>query len=264
MPVIDARKWGPQLRFCAPSRLVEEFYREFEGQSGSDLAPFILYGSGDFHYLSALWLRKFTEPLVLVSFDNHPDWAITPPRWACGGWINRALELRQVRHVAIWGLGNFEYWWPHNLFANRGAQRDGRLEVHPWVDDRSMKDRQRSNVIVRDNWRDRFEEFMANLRGANVYVTIDLDCLRIEDAVTNWENGRFTVADLEWALGKLRAYAPIVGGDICGAYSEPKYGRWKQKFASNWDHPKLDRPSADQIRKTNFASLERLLPALAH
>jgi hypothetical protein len=127
-----------------------------------------------------------------------------------------------------------------------------------------MKDRQRSNVIMRDNWRDRFEEFMANLRGANVYVTIDLDCLRIEDAVTNWENGRFTVADLEWALGKLRAYAPIVGGDICGAYSEPKYGRWKQKFASNWDHPKLDRPSADQIRKTNFASLERLLPALAH
>jgi len=127
-----------------------------------------------------------------------------------------------------------------------------------------MKDRQLPNAILRENWRDRFEKFTANLRGADVYVTIDLDCLRIEDAVTNWENGRFTVTDLEWALGKLRAYAPIIGGDICGAYTEPKYKRWTQEFASNRDHPKLDRPNADEIRKTNFASLERLLPTLAH
>src|SRR5262245_12471149 len=160
---LDARAWGPTLRFCAPARIVENFYREF----GPRLAPFILYGSGDYHYLSALWLRRCNEPLVLVSFDNHPDWAITPPKWACGGWINRALELPQVQHVAIWGCGNFECWWPHNFFANRSAQRSKRLEVHPWADDRPMKDRQRAGVILRENWRDQFEKFAANLRGAN-------------------------------------------------------------------------------------------------
>jgi len=106
--------------------------------------------------------------------------------------------------------------------------------------------------------------FVASLGRADVYVTIDLDCLRIEDAVTNWENGRFTVADLQWALGKLRERARVVAGDICGAYSEPKYARWKQRFASEWDHPKLDLPSADEIRKTNFGTLERLWSALAH
>ena len=259
MPVVDARKWGPQLRFCAPSRVVENFYRQFN----SDLAPFILYGSGDFHYLSALWLRRLDQSFVLVSFDNHPDWAVTPPRWACGGWINRALELRHLQHVAIWGLGNFECWWPHNIFANRRAQREGRLEVHPWADDRPMKDRQLPNIILRDNWRARFEKFATNLRKAKVYVTIDLDCLRIEDAVTNWENGRFIVDDLVWALGKLREHAQIVGGDICGAYSPPSYDRWTQEFASNWDHPKLELPSSDQIRKTNLASIEQLWPALA-
>jgi arginase family enzyme len=260
LPALNARDWGPRLRFSAPPRIVEEFYREFE----SPLAPFILFGSGDYHYLSALWLRRFKEPLVLVSFDNHPDWDIRPPKWACGGWINRALELAHVQHVAIWGCGNFECWWPHNIFANRSGERTGRLEVHPWVDDRPMKDRQRPGAIMRENWRETFEPFAANLRGANVYVTIDLDGLRAEDAITNWENGRFEVVDLEWALGKLREHARMIGGDICGAYSEPKYARWKQEFASNWDHPKLELPSADEIRKRNFATLERIWPALAH
>jgi len=126
-----------------------------------------------------------------------------------------------------------------------------------------MKDRQRPGAILRDNWREHFESLAANLRGANVYVTIDLDCLRKEDVVTNWENGRFEVVDLEWALGKLREHVRIIGGDICGAYSEPKYARWKQKFASEWDHPKLELANALEIRKINLATLDRLWPALA-
>jgi hypothetical protein len=260
LPVIDACEWGPKLRFCAPPRLVDQFYHEFE----SRLAPFTLYGSGDYHYLSALWLRQFTEPLVLISFDNHPDWDIRPPTWACGGWINRALDLAHVKHVAIWGCGNFECWWPHNIFANRRAQRDGRLEVHPWADDRPIKDRQRPGAILREHWHKQFEKFVGNLRGTNVYVTIDLDCLCPDEAVANWESGRFAVSDLEWALGKIREHVRIIGGDLCGAYSEPRFARWKQKFASNWDHPKLDSPPADQIRRTNFAALERLWPALTH
>jgi arginase family enzyme len=248
------------LRFCAPPRLVEGFYNEVSQR----IAPFILYGSGDFHYLTALWLRRVEQPVVLVSFDNHPDWDIRPPKWACGGWINRALELEHLQHVAIWGCGNFECWWPHNIFANRSAQHTGKLEVHPWADDRPPKDRQRPSAILRENWRDHFAAFASQLGGVNVYVTIDLDCLSAEAAITNWESGRFTVTDLEWALAKLGEKNRIIGGDICGAYSEPKYARWKQQFASNWDHPKVELPAADQIRKSNFATLERLWPALAH
>ena len=259
LPEVNALEWGPPLRFCAPSRLVERFYREFSER----LVPFILYGSGDFHYLTALWLRQIDQPFVLVSFDNHPDWAITPPKWACGGWINRALELPQLKHVAIWGCGNFECWWPHNIFANRSAQRAGKLEVHPWADNRPTEDQRRSNSILRENWRDQFEKFAANLRGANVYVTIDLDCLRTEEAVTNWENGQFTGSDLEWALAKLREQNEIVAGDICGAFSEPKYARWKQEFAANWDHPKLAPTNPNQTRKINLSTVERLWPALA-
>ncbi len=239
--------------------MVEKFYREFEPR----LAPFLLYGSGDFHYLSGLWLRRIADPVVLVSFDNHPDWDVRPPKWGCGGWINRALELAKVNHVAIWGCGNFECWWPHNFFANRSAERQGKLDVHPWADDRSPRDRQRRGAILRENWRENFEAFAERIGGSNVYVTIDLDCLRAEEVVTNWENGRFTVGDLEWALGKLREHGRIIAGDICGGYSEPRYARWEQKFASEWDHPKLTPPATGQIRTINFATLERLWPALA-
>jgi hypothetical protein len=258
LPRLDAREWGPQLRFSAPPRVVEKFYREYEAR----LAPFILYGSGDFHYLTALWLRKVSEPLVLVSFDNHPDWDIRPPKWACGGWVNRALELPHVRKVAVWGCGNFECWWPHNIFGNHRAERVGKLQVHPWADNRPKQDRRRRGAILRENWRERFDQFARSLAGSDVYVTIDLDCVRAEEARTNWENGRFTIVDLMWALEQLRDSCCIVAGDVCGGFSAPVYARWKQKFASEWDHPKLRHPSIEQIRRINQATIEMLWPAL--
>src|SRR5207237_2921907 len=73
----DLRNWGPQLRFSAPPSLVEKFYRE----CGARFGAFNVYGSGDFHHLSALLVRRVKEPVVLVSFDNHPDWDIRPPKW---------------------------------------------------------------------------------------------------------------------------------------------------------------------------------------
>ena len=259
LPLIDAREWGPQLRFSAPPQLIERFYREHE----VDLAaPFLLYGSGDFHHLTSLRLRPIAEPIVLVSFDNHPDWDVRPPKWGCGGWVNRALELPRMRRVSVWGCGNFECWWPHEIFGNRRAERGGSLEVHPWADDRPVKDRARRGAILRDNWRERFKQFLKSLGQTSVYITIDLDCLRGQQAVTNWEDGRFSIADLEWALGKLRESSQILGGDICGAYSKPEYARFKQRFAAEFDHPKIQRPSSDQIRAINFKALQNLWPLL--
>jgi arginase family enzyme len=259
LPVIDARRWGPRLRFSAPPRLIEQFYQEHQTTLAS---AFLLYGSGDFHHLTALRLRAIAEPIVLVSFDNHPDWDVRPPKWACGAWVNRALEMPQVRQISVWGCGNFECWWPHRIFGNRRAERAGTLEVHPWADDRPVKDRRRKGAILRDNWRECFEEFTERAAGENIYITIDLDSLRFEDAVTNWENGRFTLADLEWALGSLRECSRIVGGDICGAYSPPSYARWKQRFAAEFDRPKLEFQNLEKASAINLASLEKLGPML--
>jgi arginase family enzyme len=258
LPIFDAAKWGPALRFSAPSKLVEEFYREHVAR----LAPFILYGSGDFHHLTALWLRQLSQPFILVSFDNHPDWDLRPPRWCCGGWVNRALELPQVQKVSVWGCGNFECWWPTQIFGNRRAERAGKLEVHAWADDRPQKDQKRRGAIFRPSWREQFEQFVTGLAGGNVYVTVDLDCLEASAAITNWESGKFTTDDVAWALGRLRSETRIVGGDICGAFSQPKYARAKQRFLATIDHPKLPLPNEHDARKINRAALEKLWPIL--
>ena len=258
LPLIDRHEWGPRLRFSAPGREIERFAEEIL----EEIPAFLLFGSGDFHHLTALWLRRLTRPTILISFDNHPDWDIRPPRWACGAWINRALELPQVERISIWGCGNFECWWPARITGNNRAERNGRLEVHPWADDRSAREQARRGAIRRENWREKFAKFVSSREQREVYVTIDLDCLRLEEAVTNWESGRFTLSDLTWALNRLGERSEIIGGDICGAWSTPRYARWKQHFAAEFDHPKLLLPERAEIQRRNQAALQRLLPAL--
>lgn len=256
---IDLRQWGPRLRYHGTRADVEEFYRAIEPK----LTPFVLYGSGDFHYLAAVFLRRIGTPVTVVSFDNHPDWDVRPPHWSCGGWVNRALELSHVRRVCVWGCGNFELAYPSSLFANRKALRAGRIEVHPWAERHSPSVQRRFDCMTRQNWRQPFERFCRSISERDIYVTIDLDCLTEEEAATNWENGLFTADDIGWALRKLREKSRIVGGDLCGAYSEPKYARRFQRFAANWDHPKIAQPNQCDARTRNQLALAKIWPALA-
>ncbi len=262
LSTLDLRAWGPHLRFCARDDEMEGFFED--ASAGLDGARFLVYGSGDFHHLSALWLRRAAggQPLTLVSFDNHPDWDIRPPKWCCGSWINRALDLPQVEQAAVWGCGNFETWGWHRITGNHRDVRTGRLLVRAWADGRSARDQARPHAILRDNWRERFERFAAGLAGRALYVTVDLDGLRAEDAVTNWENGRFAAEDVAWALGELSRHATIVAGDLCGARSEARYARRGQRFASETDHPKLPEFDRSAARRTNRRAFETIWPRL--
>jgi len=247
---LDAHAWGPRLRCFAPRDTMEAFIRDVV----QDLPPFVLYGSGDFHHLTAAFLRKVRSPAFnLIAFDNHPDWDIRPPHWACGGWMNRALELPALRRAIVWGCGNFELNWPARLFGNR------RVEVHAWAE---RYPHSRFDCVTRDDWRPRFEEFAETLRGQDVYVTVDLDCLQQQELVANWENGLFAAEDVVWAIGCLRSRLNVIGGDVCGAYSPPIYERRLQRFAAEWDHPKVPPRDFARARAINTASLQIIWPAL--
>jgi hypothetical protein len=203
-----------------------------------------------------------SEPVTVISFDNHPDWDVRPPRWACGGWVNRALELRHVSRVAVWGCGNFELTWPSVLFANRRARRAGRLSVYPWAERYSDRVARRFDAVARDTWRGRFDEFLGSLRGSNVYVTVDLDCLRSDEFTSNWEQGAFTAADVAWAVGRVRETCRLVAGDACGAYSPFRGERVTQRLADWWDHPELPPIDPGAARGRNLAALATIWPAL--
>lgn len=268
LETVNWREWGPRMRFCAPGWEVANFY----ASAVATLPPetrFLAFGSGDFHHLSALWLRRLVgvEPaLMLVGFDNHPDWDIRPPAWCCGSWMNRALELPNVERASLWGMGNFEPWGWHRLTGNHRDVRRGRLEIHAWADDRPAADQRQPFAMLAGDWRERFVRFAAELAGKKVYVTVDLDCLREGEAATDWENGRFATEDVRWALGAMRdAGASIVAGDLCGARSAPRvYARWTQRFASESDHPKTLPPPADptEAARVNLAAFRALWPAL--
>ena len=231
---VDCRAWGPRLRYSTNAREVEAFYEFVRPNT----AAFTLFGSGDFHHLSALWLRRITEPFALISFDNHPDWDIRPPRWCCGTWLNRALELATLQSAAIWGCGNFELNWPGYLYVSRRALREKRLAVWPWLERLQASGRRRWPGMTRENWREQFAVFARGLSGKNVYVTVDMDCLEEGEAATNWEQGLFKAADIRWAIEGLAANARIIGGDLCGAYSEQNYAAFMQRLSAKMDHPK--------------------------
>ena len=135
--IVNAIECGPVLRYVARPDDIAMFQREFVSQlpSAIDGLPlFVLYGSGDFHHLAGTLVNKAvqslpTDDVILISFDNHPDWAVTPPKWACGSWINRAMELPQIAAVHVWGCGNFELTFPSRLMSNRSAMKSGRLNI---------------------------------------------------------------------------------------------------------------------------------------
>ena len=73
---------------------------------GADGIHFI--DSGNYHYLSLLWLAKIQEDFNLVLFDHHPD--NQPPSFgmitSCGGWILEAQEtLPHLKQVYTYGVG---------------------------------------------------------------------------------------------------------------------------------------------------------------
>lgn len=254
LATLDALAWGPRLRCTTTSALVERFHAELRPR----LAPFTLFGSGDFHHLSGVWLRAHEGPITLVSFDNHPDWDIRPPRWGCGGWLKRALDSSRVEAAHVWGCGNFELAWPGRVFR----LRSDRLSVWPWAERLRAPDRRRYRCIERATWRASFETFCQSLRGKRLYVTIDMDCLDASSAITNWEQGLFALDDLVWALDRLRGFATLVGGDLCGARTGGQYARWTQRFAAAWDHPELPGIDDAAAQRLNLSAMTRLWPAL--
>ena len=65
--------------------------------------------SGNYHYISLLWLSLIKEDFNLVLFDHHPDdqapsfGSIT----SCGGWVLEAKEtLPHLKNVYTYGVGD--------------------------------------------------------------------------------------------------------------------------------------------------------------
>jgi arginase family enzyme len=233
------------------------------------------YGSGDYHHLATMLIASVAEPVTVVHFDNHADWVRVPATHNCGGWVNRALALQQVKRVITLGICSDDLVRPQLKSGNVAALASGRLEIHAWrappsrvwgrIGDGPGHSRIGRHIVwnclAELNWPDFLDALAARLPTEAVWVTIDKDVLRLADAATNWDQGGMPLDALLTALKRLAATRRIVGVDICGEYSPPRFFNPIKRIAAWLDHPRAlpARPEAlARNDRTNRALIETL------
>jgi len=104
------------------------------------------------------------------------------------------------------------------------------------------------------------------IAGSSLYVTIDKDVLRAQDAVTNWDQGQaslnFVLAAIRRACGGRR----VIGADVVGDWSPADYGSGAAALLK-WGEARLDqprrRPNPEVARTVNEAANLRFLDLFA-
>jgi arginase family enzyme len=210
-------------------------------------------GSGDFHHLSLMLLETLqpsTKPFTLVLIDNHPDWFRLPPRYHCGNWVAGALRLPLVSGVVLIGQDSRDFRKRDMAVCPVDALASGRLTIAPWsmeeafapgrwpgaarsanspVTRRALGSHVRFAPLARTGLAAEFERTSARLEGKDIYLSIDKDCLEPQDAITDWEQGRFRLEDLLQGVALLSERCRVIGADICGDRApSPLSGRLKR------------------------------------
>jgi arginase family enzyme len=279
--VFDLKNTGRYCRFWLDQRGENEIKMVLDPDHKNRIT---LFGSGDFHHVSSLLVEQFQEPVNLIVFDNHPDWDTLPPKTGCGSWVSRALRSVNIKKVILFGVASDDISTLHLESGNLAAMKDNRLEIYPYSHKPArviFKDVPRNlSIGLRKGWyyneiswqelenRD-MGKFLSSLVGRlisrRVYISIDKDCLTRQYALTNWEEGRFSLGELLFILKFLKKNTDIIGADITGEYSKINIQGMLKSICSSLDHPK--EYSAKDIRQeiidaTNEQTNIRIVEAL--
>jgi hypothetical protein len=274
---IDLRNEERSLRLWASRRQLRDLAARLTALTPPPgQGPLVtFYGSGDYHHLATMLIASVAEPVTVVHFDNHADWVRVPATHNCGGWVNRALALQQVERVITLGICSDDLVRPQLKSGNVAALASGRLEIHAWrappsrvwgrIGDGPGHKRIGRHIVwncLADlNWPHFLDALAARLPTEAVWVTIDKDVLRLADAATNWDQGGMPLDALLMALKRLAASRRIVGVDICGEYSPPRFSDPIKRIAAWLDHPRTLPVRAEALSRndrTNRALIETL------
>jgi arginase family enzyme len=279
--ITDLRQIGPDCRLWMNAATAAKIRKSLD-LSLKHSVTFL--GSGDFHHISSLLIRQFDEPISVIIFDYHPDWDILPPKFGCGSWVSRILEMPNVRKVVLLGVSSEDISSNGMRTANLAALKEDRLEIYPYAHPSTKvffrpvpenisfelhRHLLHSGIIWQElknkNLNDFFPKVIQRLPTRKVYVSIDKDCLSSGYSLTNWEEGCFSLDELSLLLGLIKEKMEIAGLDITGEYSPPYFANKIKALFSRLDHPR-DYPAKGKPQetinsineKTNIAILERL------
>lgn len=270
---IDLRDLAPALRLWSRDRTIRHA-RERIVANTPDGPTLHLIGSGDFHHLAAVLMEKAREPVTVIHIDNHPDWVRLAPRWHCGSWVNRALQLPNVQRVITLGPCSDDLVRPDLKGGNLPALASGKLVMFPWDHAPSRVWRRIPDGPGRHwenghiHWQNLSEAGVENtldaiislISTAAVWISIDKDVLDEREALTNWDQGRMPLSALLQILRAVGAQKRIAGADICGEFSAIAHTNWFKRWESRSDQPQRSADTAMLAR--NEATNGQLLVAI--
>jgi arginase family enzyme len=279
--IIPLADLGPRCRLYSD----EETAREVAQRIGPGTENAITFlGSGDFHHITSLILDEINDDISIISFDDHPDWDILPPKICCGSWVSRVLEKTNVKKVVIMGASSGDISPKPFRMGNYESFKDDRLEMYPYqhgptnvlfkkipknvsIDVKSgiFHDEIQWQELDKKNIPEFFLHILRRLPTKKVYVTIDKDCLKARDSLTNWAQGHMDIEELLSMLKLIKENADIIGLDITGDYSPAKTKGLIRTIITAINHPRdfsaKDKPRT-LIDSVNEASNIRILELL--
>ena len=156
--------------------------------------------SGNYHYMTRLWLEKLQVPFRLLVFDNHTD--MQPPAFggllSCGGWIAASLEeLPLLQEVILVGPDEEAY-----------------TQVEPDLQQKVLfLSREKLSTMTAEEKEGFFNNLSEDLP---LYVSVDKDVLCKGDASTTWSQGDMHLSELMSFLELVLERQNILGMDVCG------------------------------------------------
>lgn len=153
--------------------------------------------SGNYHYITKLWLDQLTEPYELVLLDHHPDMQepLFGPFLSCGGWVKDALDGSSLlRHVYSVGV-------EETLITDKMRAYGSRVTFY-------------TEQAMDCGWKD----WCSDLTGGTlpVYISVDKDVLAEGEVYTNWDQGKMKLEQMIMLLEQLFQKRQVLGMDICG------------------------------------------------
>ena len=156
--------------------------------------------SGNYHYMTRLWLEKQQVPFRLLVFDNHTD--MQPPAFggllSCGGWIVASLEeLPLLQEVILVGPDEEAY-----------------TQVEPDLQQKVLfLSREKLSTMTAEEKEGFFNNLSEDLP---LYVSVDKDVLCKGDASTTWSQWDMHLSELMSFLELVLERQNILGMDVCG------------------------------------------------
>lgn len=233
---IDLAGWQEAIRFGCSMRVFAGLEDHLDRLMPQEY-DCVFTGSGDYHHLSLLLLRRLArlrglppDSLDLVVCDNHPDNMRYLFGLHCGSWVRHASSLACVRRVHVIGItspdiGLFRAWENYLMpFVRKKLWYWSVGQSANWL-----------GLLGRGAHSRRFRTADALIAAFTpvlgetgaVYLSIDKDVLSPSAAYTGWDQGVCGPAHLEAVLRGCAGR--LIGCDVTGDFSVYAYaGRFKR------------------------------------